>query len=128
MLPLFGFAPGGVCPAMPVASHAVRSYRTISPLPDKSGGMFSVALSLGLPPPGVTRHHISVEPGLSSSPFNKSQRPSSALNRGHGVRAEGPSVKHCVAPSAPAHKSNRDTRRPECRQPGPDGNVAETPA
>src|SRR5882672_10852347 len=30
------------------------------------GGMFSVALSLGSPPPGVTRHRASVEPGLSS--------------------------------------------------------------
>ena len=34
MLPsLFGLAPGGVCPAAPVARSAVRSYRTISPLP-----------------------------------------------------------------------------------------------
>ena len=31
-----------------------------------AGGLFSVALSLGLPPPGVTRHRIPVEPGLSS--------------------------------------------------------------
>ena len=31
--PLFGFAPGGVCRAVPVAGHAVRSYRTVSPLP-----------------------------------------------------------------------------------------------
>jgi hypothetical protein len=30
------------------------------------GGLLSVALSLGLPPPGVTRHRIPVEPGLSS--------------------------------------------------------------
>jgi hypothetical protein len=30
------------------------------------GGLLSVALSLGSPPPGVTRHRISVEPGLSS--------------------------------------------------------------
>ena len=30
---LFGFAPGGVCRAAPVASSAVRSYRTFSPLP-----------------------------------------------------------------------------------------------
>jgi hypothetical protein len=30
--PLFGLAPGGVCPAAPVASRAVRSYRTLSPL------------------------------------------------------------------------------------------------
>src|SRR4030065_2829303 len=32
--PLFGLAPGGVCPAPPVARGAVRSYRTISTLPD----------------------------------------------------------------------------------------------
>jgi hypothetical protein len=30
---LFGLAGGGVCPAVPVARNAVRSYRTISPLP-----------------------------------------------------------------------------------------------
>ena len=34
--------------------------------PHGLGGMFSVALSLGSPPPGVTRHRASVEPGLSS--------------------------------------------------------------
>jgi hypothetical protein len=68
--PLFGLAPGGVCPATPVTGGAVRSYRTISPLPagpsGRTGGMFSVALSLGLPPPAVSRHRIPVEPGLSS--------------------------------------------------------------
>ena len=31
-----------------------------------AGGLLSVALSLGSPPPGVTRHRASVEPGLSS--------------------------------------------------------------
>ena len=30
------------------------------------GGLLSVALSLGLPPPAVNRHRVSVEPGLSS--------------------------------------------------------------
>jgi hypothetical protein len=30
---LFGLAPGGVCRAGPVAGPAVRSYRTVSPLP-----------------------------------------------------------------------------------------------
>ncbi len=30
------------------------------------GGLLSVALSLGSPPPGVTRRRVSVEPGLSS--------------------------------------------------------------
>ena len=36
-----------------------------------AGGLLSVALSLGSPPPGVTRHRISVEPGLSSIPFRE---------------------------------------------------------
>ena len=31
------------------------------------GGLLSVALSLGSPPPGVTRHRVSMEPGLSSA-------------------------------------------------------------
>ena len=32
----------------------------------RMGGLFSAALSLGSPPPGVTRHPDPVEPGLSS--------------------------------------------------------------
>src|SRR5207253_2814152 len=68
---LLGLAPGGVFPAAAVAGGAVRSYRTVSPLPParlagQAGGVLSVALSLGSPPPGVTRHRTSVEPGLSS--------------------------------------------------------------
>ena len=35
--PLFGLAPGGVYPATPVARSAVRSYRTLSPLPGPCG-------------------------------------------------------------------------------------------
>jgi len=73
--PLFGFAPGGVFRAVLVAKDAVRSYRTLSPLPHASsriarGGLLSVALSLGSPPPEVIRHRISMEPGLSSPPFD----------------------------------------------------------
>src|SRR6476659_9073114 len=67
---LFGLAPGGVCRAASVAGNAVRSYRTVSPLPrlnaTRRGGLFSVALSLGFPPPDVIRHRWSMEPGLSS--------------------------------------------------------------
>jgi hypothetical protein len=33
----------------------------------KAGGLLSVALSLGSPPPDVIRHRVSMEPGLSSS-------------------------------------------------------------
>ena len=43
------------------------------------GGLLSVALSLGLPPPGVTRHRVPMEPGLSSprrvSPLPKGSHP-----------------------------------------------------
>jgi len=53
---LFGLASGGVYPATDVATSAVRSYRTISPLPNKLGGIFSVALSIGSRLPGVTWH------------------------------------------------------------------------
>ncbi len=74
--PLFGLAPGGVYPAAAVTGSAVRSYRTVSPLPaagarlavgSGAGGLFSVALSLGSPPPDVIRHRRPVEPGLSSN-------------------------------------------------------------
>ena len=61
---LFSLAPSGVCHASRVTTAPVRSYRTISPLPRNRGGIFSVALSLGSPPPGVTRH-----PALRSSDF-----------------------------------------------------------
>ncbi len=81
--PLFGLAPGGVCRATAVAGGAVRSYRTLSPLPAdltrRAGGLLSVALSLGSPPPGVTRHRVSVEPGLSSPRAMRERRPSGRL-------------------------------------------------
>ncbi len=82
--PLFGLAPGGVYHAGPVAGAAVRSYRTLSPLPSlaeaSEGGLLSVALSLGSPPPGITRHRVSMEPGLSS-PRRSGRRPSDRLVR-----------------------------------------------
>ena len=65
---LFGIAPGGACHARPVTRPPVGSYPTLSPLPATSvGGLLSVALSVGLPRPGVTRHHFFVESGLSST-------------------------------------------------------------
>ena len=69
--PLFDLAPGGVCPAADVTASAVRSYRTVSPLllAEARSGLFSVALSLGLPPAAVSRHRSFKEPGLSSTGF-----------------------------------------------------------
>ena len=84
---LFGLAPGGVCRAAGVAAGAVRSYRTVSPLPRSyatlRGGLFSVALSLGSRPPDVIRHRVSLEPGLSSpATFRfRPERPPGRLTR-----------------------------------------------
>tara|TARA_B100000700_G_C15018695_1_gene844601 strand:- start:206 stop:427 length:222 start_codon:yes stop_codon:yes gene_type:complete len=62
---LFGLAPKGVYKTIFVTKNVVSSYLTFSPLP-KNGGIFSVALSLGLPPPDVIRLWCSDESGLSS--------------------------------------------------------------
>jgi hypothetical protein len=53
--PFRGFGAAGLSACRAVAAQAA-----------KAGGLFSVALSLGLPPPDVIRHRVSVEPGLSS--------------------------------------------------------------
>ncbi len=55
LLPVGFSVPSGI------AADAVRSYRTVSPLPaydinHRRGGFVSVALSLGSPPPDVIRH------------------------------------------------------------------------
>ncbi len=71
---LHGLAAGGVCPAANVTTRAVRSYRTISPLPQPRGrgGMFSVALSVGSLRLAVSEHRArallqALQFGLSSS-------------------------------------------------------------
>ena len=71
--PLFGLAPSGVYPATFVAKGAVRSYRTISPLPRKLGGILSVALAVGSRPPGVTWHSALWSPDF---PLPKQRLPS----------------------------------------------------
>ena len=68
LLPV-GFA---VPPPLPAARCALAApfhpCLFLAPLAGSSdiGGLLSVALSLGSPPPGVTRHRRSAEPGLSS--------------------------------------------------------------
>jgi len=54
--PLCALAPGGACPAARVATGAVRSCRTVSPLPALAGGLFSVALSRESPRLAVSQH------------------------------------------------------------------------
>ena len=92
---LFGLAPGGVCHAACVAAGAVRSYRTVSPLPPGHlrRGMRAAVCSLWhFPwvqhPPDVIRHRMPMEPGLSSRTAFRPwpERPSSRLTRkGWGV-------------------------------------------
>ena len=65
MSSLLSLALSGVFQRSLLPIEPVCSYHTFSPLPCY-GGLFSVALSLGLPPPGVTWHCILVESGLSS--------------------------------------------------------------
>ena len=78
--PLFGLAPGGVCHAASVAGRAVRSCRTLSPLPVPGSGPGHRRSALcgtfpdpgpGPGPAGVTRHPCFVEPGLSSRPKSR---------------------------------------------------------
>ena len=45
------------------------------------GGSFSVALSLGSPPPDVIRHRLSVEPGLSSNRLPRPRSPGHLTRR-----------------------------------------------
>ena len=57
LLPYLVLLQAGFTVPRHVTSRAVRSYRTFSPLPARSarlGGLFSVALSMGSRPPGVT--------------------------------------------------------------------------
>jgi hypothetical protein len=120
---LFGLAPGGACRAVDVAANAVRSYRTLSPLPPmKGGGLLSVALSLGSPPAGVTRRHVVVEPGLSSTVETAAAAQPSDPRR--SVGAPPPAVKgvsrwECVPSPArsgdfPGPQRPEPARRPTC--------------
>lgn len=80
---LFGLAPGGACHATPVAGGAVRSYRTVSPLPgphaERSG---RAVCSLWRYPSGCPGRVLPgaiapSEPGLSSQRDRARARPSS---------------------------------------------------
>ena len=63
---LFGLAPGGVYTAGPVTRDAVRSYRTISPLPVWDGRYIFCCTGRRLTPPRCYLAPCPVEPGLSS--------------------------------------------------------------
>jgi len=54
------------CPSLGTRCALTAPFHPYRRARKRAGGPFSVALSLGSPPPGVTRHRVSVEPGLSS--------------------------------------------------------------
>ena len=80
-VPLRGLSPGGVYPASPVTRTAVRSYRTVSPLPDAAeatpGGLFSVALSLASRPVAVSNRPDSWSPDFPPRDPRSRPEPSS---------------------------------------------------
>jgi hypothetical protein len=94
-------------------ADAVRSYRTISPLPPvrtPGGGIFSVALSVDSRPPGVTWH-----PALRSPDFPPAGRKRQASDR----PADSPVEYRRAAPAsqAPRARNPRSTvrsDRPRC--------------
>jgi len=72
-----GLAPGGVCRAPLVTEQAVRSYRTVSPLPrtEARGGLFSVALSFESPRLAVSQHPALWSPDFPRRDLATAPRP-----------------------------------------------------
>ena len=88
-----GLAPGGVCRAPLVTERAVRSYRTVSPLPpaETGGGLFSVALSFESPRLAVSQHLALWSPDFPRRDLTISPRPTpSPPARGGRSIAESP--------------------------------------
>ena len=95
---LFGLAPSGVCPATTVASGAVRSYRTISPLPatPKTHRRYIFCGTFRrLTPPRRYLALCPVEPGLSSTHRNDGQRLPGQLPRTRIMRPRARAGKCC---------------------------------
>src|SRR4029077_16169547 len=77
------------------------------PYPLEAGGLLSVALSLGSPPPDVIRHRVSVEPGLSSP-----HRLSALVKRGCPANWQGLNNRDSKQkPSINARNGNRSLSR-----------------
>ena len=70
-------------------------------LSTRRGGLFSVALSLGSPPPAVSRHRIPVEPGLSSTASREAGSGRPAVWRGGVCDSVGWGSSHPAVPPAP---------------------------
>ena len=96
---LFGLAPGEACRAAPVASRAVRSYRTLSPLPGPDAGRFAFCGAVsGVAPAGrypapcfrgartfLTRPGFPIWPGAAIRPSG----PVNIVTRAAAVKTSG---------------------------------------
>jgi hypothetical protein len=106
-----------------------RSAHAVQPC---AGGLLSVALSLGSPPPAVSRHRVPVEPGLSSTGGIAPPAAAARLSGKRDVRPHAWAVKHfafparrttrycnIIRPAAPlnATKRCRDARMPRLGAP-----------
>ena len=80
---------------------------TLADPASRTGGLFSVALSLGSPPPDVIRHRVSVEPGLSSP---AGYPPSAAIRPSDRVTSYGPTQASASTKSAPTPCGRRRNR------------------
>jgi len=79
---LFGLAPGGACRAASVTSRAVRSYRTLSPLPRHAGAVcFLWRYPWGHPRRSLSGTLISWSPDF---PPSRGSRPGTAAARPTG--------------------------------------------
>jgi hypothetical protein len=83
---LFGLAPRGVCPAIPVTRNAVRSYRTFSPLPRSLAGpgryIFCGTIResrFERDPLAVNQHAALCSPDFPPSPCGDGDRPADCL-------------------------------------------------
>ena len=77
-----------------------------------TGSLFSVALSLGLPPPGVTRHRALLESGLSS---DVTARDHPAIRASRGLDPSGVCVNGEASCKVSDHASVNWIKRPLCR-------------
>ncbi len=74
------------------------------------GGLLSVALSLGSPPAGVTRRHVVVEPGLSSTARRQPRSPS-RLVRAFSEAQAAPGQAARATSSIPIRPNGRSVMR-----------------
>ncbi len=110
LLPYLALLRVGFAVPSSVTTDAVRSYRTVSPLPSplarRLGGLLSVALSVGSRPPGVTWHPIRRSPDF---PPHFVQKCSDCLAGSHAQdKARGPEAQRSREDSLPEASGSVD--------------------